>query len=213
MAPSWPTRKDEQIRQIITSGSTLVDMRECSPIRFDSDEPATEAIVDQLFTDNPLLCCGRDIRRCKTKRRNEWRGQLSGKQFIVPSPMRTKKGKTVEGKLSFRSLDNTDERRFLVVEFDFPQSTDFNEDNASASLLLHLAQYAPLALVVHSDGNSLHGWFYCHGQQEPKLQKFMQYAVSLGADPAMWTRCQTQECQTGCAEVGKDSGSTSTTRK
>jgi hypothetical protein len=59
-----------------------------------------------------------------------------------------------------------------------------------SAVLLHLAEHAPLALAVHSASKSVHGWFYCAGQSEEKLRRFMQYAVSLGADPAMWTRSQ-----------------------
>ena len=57
-------------------------------------------------------------------------------------------------------------------------------------MLLHLAKVAPLVLAVHSGGKSLHGWFYCAGQPEEKWLHFMRYAVSLGADPATWTRSQ-----------------------
>jgi hypothetical protein len=59
-----------------------------------------------------------------------------------------------------------------------------------ASLLAHLTRYAPLALAVFSGGKSLHGWFYCDGQPEDQVRRFMRYAVSLGADPATWTRNQ-----------------------
>jgi hypothetical protein len=57
-------------------------------------------------------------------------------------------------------------------------------------MLLHLAKRAPLAIAVHSGSKSIHGWFYCTGQAEEKLRRFMQYAVSLGADRATWTRSQ-----------------------
>ena len=58
------------------------------------------------------------------------------------------------------------------------------------AVLLRLAQHAPLVLAVHSGGKSLHGWFHCPGQPEETLLRFMRYAVSLGADPATWTRSQ-----------------------
>jgi hypothetical protein len=85
---------------------------------------------------------------------------------------------------SAHTLDNTGPRRFLVVEFD-SGITDHH-----AALLLHLANYAPLVLAVHSGGKSLHGWFYCAGQPEDKVNRFFRYAVSLGADPSTWTRSQ-----------------------
>ena len=84
------------------------------------------------------------------------------------------------GKESAHTLDNTGLRRFVVVEFDTGTADEH------AARLWHLAWYAPLALVVHSGGKSLHGWFYCHGQPEDGLQRFMRYAASIGADPALF---------------------------
>ena len=117
--------------------------------------------------------------------------------------------------MSYRSLDNTGPRRFLVIEFDFtPVATD-NQDGSGqqtctgkaglvgrlmadgisvldmcSALLCHLSQHRPLAMVVHSGGKSLHGWFYCNGECELTLEGFMKYAVRLGADRATWTPCQ-----------------------
>jgi hypothetical protein len=85
----------------------------------------------------------------------------------------------------------------LVVEFD--QGT-FDEH---AALLVHLAKLAPLVLVVHSGNKSLHGWFYCEGQSEEKVVRFFQYAVSLGADQATWTRCQLVRMPDGLRDNGK----------
>ena len=59
-----------------------------------------------------------------------------------------------------------------------------------AALIDHLSTWVKPALVVHSGGKSLHSWFYCHGEDEADLRRFMNYAVSLGADPSTWTRCQ-----------------------
>src|SRR5262249_26467683 len=111
------------------------------------------------------------------------------------------------------SLSNTGERRFLVIEFDF----DFRDRNRAvrllsderdttdlcACLLLHLAERAPLALVVHSGGKSMHGWFYCAGRSEESLRRFMIYAVSLGADAATWTRSQFVRMPDGTRDNGK----------
>jgi hypothetical protein len=57
-----------------------------------------------------------------------------------------------------------------------------------ASVLWHLAQLAPLTLVVHSGGKSLHGWFYAQDHPDEKLHRFMNYACSLGADGVTWQR-------------------------
>jgi hypothetical protein len=72
-----------------------------------------------------------------------------------------------------------------------------------AAVLLHLAQQAPLAVAVHSGRKSIHGWFYCAGQAEDKLHRFMEYAVSLGADRATWTRSQFVRMPDGTRDSGK----------
>ena len=183
----WPKPNVEQIKAITAAPDApgLVDLWEASPVRFDGEEPATESLVDVLFPGNPLLCCGRCIDRgFGTGTREEWRGKLAALQFIVPSPMIAEEGRTKEGKLSTHCLENTGPRRFLVIEF------DGGEADTHAAVLWHLARMAPLALVVHSGGKSLHGWFSCAGETEDKLHKFMRYAVLLGADPPTWSRCQ-----------------------
>jgi hypothetical protein len=50
--------------------------------------------------------------------------------------------------------------------------------------------YGPFVCAVHSGGKSLHGWFNVEGEDEEKANGFFLYAVSLGADPATWTRSQ-----------------------
>ena len=157
----------------------------------------TEALVDQLFPGNPLLCVGQSNSVFDTKPREAWREQLTGMQLIVPSPMSAITGITKDGKESAHTLSNTGPRRFLVIEFD---SGTFDEH---AALLWHLAQYAPLVLAVHSGSKSLHGWFYCVGQPEDTLRRFMRYAVSLGADRATWTRSQFVRMPDGTRDNGK----------
>ena len=110
--------------------------------------------------------------------------------------MRARIGTTKEGKTSEHCLDNTGDRRFLVVEF------DKGVTNEHAALLWHLAGYGPLAMVVHSGGKSLHGWFFCAGQIEANMRRFMEYAVSLGADDATWTCSQFVRLPAGRRENG-----------
>ena len=94
-------------------------------------------------------------------------------------------GRTQEGKESAHAIESTGPRRFLVVE------QDIGAVDEQAAILWHLACHAPLALVVHSGGKSIHGWFYSQGQDEEKVfRPFMRYAVSLGADVAIWTKSQ-----------------------
>lgn len=98
---------------------------------------------------------------------------------------------------SAHAFSNTGPRRFLVVEFD----TGTTDEHAA--LLIHLAGYAPLVCAVHSGGKSLHGWFFVQGAPEEKARKFFRYAVSLGADPQLWTRSQFVRMPDGARDNGK----------
>ena len=157
--PTWPKVNQEQREAVLRDGIGLADLWEASPVRLDDADEHTEAIVDQLFPGNPLLCVGQSNSVFDTKAREAWRTQLAGMQLIVPSPMSALKGRRKTRPEKIRCphtrLSNTGPRRFLVIEFD---SGSFDEH---AALLWHLAQYAPLVLAVHSGSKSLHGWFYC----------------------------------------------------
>ncbi len=187
----WPAVNHEQQGVIVRHQDGLAELIKDSPLS-PGDREATEEIVDRLFPNNPLLCCGitatkengESYQSFDTRPREEWRGQLQGLELIVPSPMSKLKGLTKEGKLSSHALDNTGPRRFLVCEF------DKGTQDEQAAILIHLANYAPLVMVVYSGGKSLHGWFYAVGKPEEQVQRFFRYAVSLGADSATWTRSQ-----------------------
>lgn len=162
----------------------------------DDNDAHTETIADKLFPGNALLCCGESSSVFDTKPREEWRGQLSQLQLIVPSPMSAATGLTKDGKESKHTLANTGTRRFLICEFD----TGTTDEHAA--ILIHLAGFAPLVCAVHSGNRSLHGWFYVHGQPEAMVEKFFRYAVSLGADRATWTRSQFVRMPDGTRDNG-----------
>lgn len=195
--PRWPSRDEELIRKITSEGPNLEQLRATSPVRWNDDEPHTEEIIDKLFPGNPLLCAGTKNTVSLTRTRLEWSGFLEKQQFIVPRPMAAVYGTTRNGERSMRTLTNVGPRRFAVVEFD---QGAFDQH---AALLVHLGRFAPLALVVHSGGKSLHGWFYCAGQPDEKVEKFFRYAVSMGADPATWTPCQYVRMPDGLRDNGK----------
>ena len=109
---------------------------------------------------------------------------MAALQFIVPSAMSAETGLTQEGKESARCLVNTGPRRYLVIE------QDIGTRDEQVAILAHLATLGPLVMVVDSGGKSIHGWFACQGRTDEQLRAFMKHAVSLGADPATWTRCQ-----------------------
>ncbi len=196
MPSRWPERNPEAIRAICDRGSGLVDLWEASPVRIESNIPLTDEIIDTLFPGNPLLCCGWSRHRFETRPRRNWH-KMDRLQLIVPNPMTERDGITLEGKSSQHTLSNTGPRRFLVIEQD---RGDIDEQSA---ILIRLAEKAPLALVVHSGGKSLHGWFHCEGVSEEITKPFMDYAVSLGADPATWTRLQFIRMPDGLRNNGK----------
>ena len=89
--------------------------------------------------------------------------------------MTARMGYTQGGRESQHTLQNTGPRRFLVIE------QDIGTVDEQAAILAHLAERAPLGLAVHSGRKSLQGWFFCAGQSEDTLRKFMRYAIILGA--------------------------------
>ena len=193
----WPQINTARRDAIIQTGGGLYDLWETSPVRLDDNTPHTETLIDRLFPGDPLLCCGLSKSKFDTRSREEWRGKLSVLAVIVPSPMTARRGLTQDDKNSAHALSITGKRRYLVIEFD-----KGDVDN-HAALLLHLAESAPLALVVHSGSKSLHGWFAVHEQTEPQLRRFMSYCVSLGADPATWSRSQFVRLPDGTREKDK----------
>jgi len=193
---SWPKVNAEQREAVIESHGGLVDLWEASPVRFEDNQSHAEEIIDALFPGNPLLCVGRSNTDFATQSRSEWCGKLAASQLMVPSPMTARIGRTQEGKESAHTLETTGPRRFLVVE------QDCGTADEQAAVLLHLAERAPLAAAVHSGSKSIQGWFYCSGQPEEKLRRFMQYTVSLGADRATWTRSQFVRIPDGMRENG-----------
>ena len=192
----WPNVNHEQREAVIATGSGVVDLWEMSPIRFEDNALHTEEIIDALFPANPLLCVGQSSREFKTRHRDELRGDLSALALIVPNQMTARIGRTQDGKESEHALENTGPRRFLVIE------QDGGTTDEQAAVLLHLAERAPLAVVVHSGSKSIHGWFYCGEQPEEKLHEFMRYGVSLGADRATWTRSQFVRMPDGTRDNG-----------
>jgi hypothetical protein len=196
-ASKWPAFNRELREAIIHEGGGLVDLWEASKPRLDDSAAHTEEIIDRLFPGNPLLCCGKSQSDFDTKPRKAWRGQLAGKQFVVPSPMSAPTGLTKEGRESAHTLNNTGPRRFVVCEF------DTGTPDAHAALLMHLGTFATLVCVVHSGGKSLHGWFYVQSHPDDKVNKFFRYAVSLGADHATWTRSQFVRMPDGTRQNGR----------
>jgi hypothetical protein len=218
----WPIRDYDEIFRVVSSGPSAADLQARLPSPED-DENWAEPVIDALFPGNPLLCVGKSTYDFRTKAREEWRGWMRGQQLIVPSAMIAQFGTTKDGKKSEHCLSNTGERLFLGVEFDFKAITSAGDDwggherwlmkwakdkgkteaDLCAALHAHLSGYRRLALVVHSGGRSLHGWYPCQGETKERLERFMRFAVSLGADPATWTKSQFVRVPDGKRNNGK----------
>src|SRR5262249_13161312 len=84
-SPPWLCVNVEQREAVSASGVGLVDLWECSPVRFTEDGSHAEEIIDQLFPGNPLLCVGKRDSQFATLDRESWRGRLSDMALIVPS--------------------------------------------------------------------------------------------------------------------------------
>jgi hypothetical protein len=217
----WPQRNYEQIEAIGLSGPRCADLEQQSAIQLDPSGWHSERLIDALFPGDPLLCAGPSLKLVLTRPRSEWSGFLGRQQFIVASEMTKRKGRTQDGTLSARSLENVGPRKFLVLEFDFVEKDENGRDSDAAPMLrrlatkgvtvldlcasIHarLAQVWPLALVVHSGGKSLHGWYPCAGIDETVMHRFMRFAVSLGADPATWAPIQLVRMPGGVRDNGK----------
>jgi hypothetical protein len=172
-------------RKIGVPESSLYDLWEASPVKWDAFEPHSEEVIDDLFSGNPWLCCGKSAREFETRRRDNWRGMLSTLAFIVPSPAISRTGLTQEGYTSEHCLAQFPVRKYAVVEFD-----EEGDKDVQASILLWLARQWPLRLVVDSGGKSLHGWFDSEGTDEDHLKSYFNDLVRLGADPRTYTRSQ-----------------------
>ncbi len=186
-APKWP-EVDQVKRAAAIASSTvqnLADLWEASPIPCTQDSTDAEFFADELFPGNPLLCVGLDKANFTTAPRESFRGKLGEMSLIVPSPMTALTGKRkTDGKESAHTLANTGPRRFLVTEFDNGTADE------QAALLWHLSGFAPLVVVLWSGSKSYHGWFNCQGATDEAIARFFRYAVTIGADPATWTRSQ-----------------------
>lgn len=183
--PKWPSLDGEKRKCIIESGIDLADLWDKSPTICTLDSTDSEFFADMLFSGDPLLCVGRNMANFHTAPREEFRGKLSELSLIVPSPMSALTGaRKSDGKLSAHTLNNTGPRHYLVTEF------DSGTPDEQAALIWHLRDFAPLVVVLSSGGKSLHAWWNCKDVDNRTVARFFRYAVSLGADPATWTRSQ-----------------------
>ncbi len=184
VAERWPkfcpAMRDARIADALAAGACFD--------RFEDDD--CDDVIDDLFPGVEWLCLASGHpATARSRRREKWLFEAGRCDLIVPSPMTGPSGKRLDGKLSHRCLENTGERRWLVIEFD---SGTMREQ---AALHWHFAEcssingWPRLKLVVFSGMKSLHGWYGPVGSEDV-ARTMMEYAVIHGADTATWTRCQ-----------------------
>jgi hypothetical protein len=199
--PAWPEPDVRHVYLLGKSGPGLYDLWERSPVRFEDEADHCEQTIDVLFPGNPLLCVGKSKFEFATRRRDVWRDHLADCQFIVPSPMLSVYGPTLEGKKSQHAKSSVGRRCYLVTEFDIATyardgktptpwkpvieawaELQVSVADACAAAILELTQFMPLVLVVSSGGKSLHAWWRVFGNTEAQSRKFMCRAARNGAD-------------------------------
>jgi len=184
-------------REIGIQETSLADLWEASPIKWDDGEPHSEEIIDALFPGNPWLCCGQTAYAFETRRREDLRGLLSQLSFIVPNPAISKTGATQDGYESEHALSQFPTRKYVVFEFDAERDKDIQ-----ASIILWLASKRELKLVVDSGSKSLHAWFDAIDVGEETLLLTYNNLVRLGVDPRTYTRSQFVRMPDGLRDNG-----------
>jgi len=203
-SPPRPTIKKEldyeMIQKIVLDNPKVSDLRGSSkPL-----PSSTPDLLGSLFPEDSLVCCGWAKDDFRTTRLDVWQRDLSGLQFIVPSPMKRTHGTRKSGGLSQKTNDNTGPRTFQVIEFDFkpaakPECASFVSNleakgytvmDINAALHFHLQEILPLTMAVSSGNASIHGWYRCVDIPEPDIVRFQSYAHALGADGALFCPSQ-----------------------
>lgn len=161
--------RDELINEFGTRGD-IDDLRSRS-----KDIPKLPgAILLDLFGPDTLLHLSEEVfdgRVVKTV--DEWIDDgLENIQYLTPNPL-----KTVD---RGRCLDNILSRDYIVFESDLDNVAG-NWD-VQAGLIDRLAKDLPLKMIVWSGNKSLHAWFRATDYPEPKVHKFLNLALMLGAD-------------------------------
>jgi hypothetical protein len=181
--PVWP-RPDDQLRLEILKfhPADILKLRASIPAPL-----SALTYLQSLYRGDDLLCIGKTAYEFRTVRLRDIPGDnrdLSSCEFINPSPMSAIAGLTETGRWSEHAKSNTGPRVYSVVEF------DIGELYEHASILKYLALKLPLVMIVYSGSSSLHGWFKTTHATEEIVERFYQEAVSLGADPKMFSPSQ-----------------------
>lgn len=182
----WPAVDEDELRAIAEEKPySLEDLRNDSPY------PASElskippcGLLQLLFPKDSLICLGESVESSSTKTLEEFCASEKNLRFTVPRTMRNEFGISQDGQVSPRCNDNAGPERYVVIEF------DDMEGDVQISMIKHLSQFLPLVLVLHSGGKSFHAWFNGCTASEDRVLAFRRHAASLGADKAVFTKCQ-----------------------
>ena len=101
-------------------------------------------------------------------------------QFVGSSPISGRLEKTQRGRFSYVAKSAFPSQKFIVVEFD---GVALGDQFARMLYLKRIAEeHAPLVMVMHSGGKSLHSWFQPLSADAADALRIA--AVKLGADPS-----------------------------
>ena len=218
----------EEIYKIAARGPRLAEYRAASPVKLCGSRK-TDLVLDKWARycgeADPWICFGADD-QFWTRRHSQVRGILHVHAQVVPSPMSAQCGMTQSGHLSEHSLDNTGERMFLVLEFDFTKLTPKGKPtiwvpllerceregitalDIQAALLTNLATERPLWMTVFSGAKSLQGWFPCRGQDDQALGGWFNSAARrLGACHSTLSKSQFVRMPDGTRPPNRDGNS------
>jgi hypothetical protein len=161
-----------------------------------SSLPNASSAVSTLFHPSELLCMASKPFNAKTAKLEEWLPVCDSLPFMVASPMTALTGVNLSGKQSARCIANTGLRRYAVVEF------DHDSPETQLACIKKLAEVLPVTLILHSGGKSYHAWFYVEHLEPKIVVDFLCGAAILGADPAVFVRCQLVRIPGGLREPG-----------
>ena len=198
--------KRANLWRAVNTDITEEELRMSSPV-----DPMTilpHTLLERLYPGDTLICLGEDLQRARTNHRkyideklvHHDHPLLPGStasyaalpfQFIVPSPMKALTGRTQDGRVSRRCLDNVGPRWYAVVEF------DSGTRDLQASIIDLLKKAYPLVMVVWSGSKSLHAWFKVKDAEETDIMRFYDLANVMGADMATRTPSQLTRCPWG----------------
>jgi hypothetical protein len=193
----------EMIWATARNGWRELSYRADSPI--DPSTRSSGTILIGLFGFGTLIGSARRVDQLHVRCVTDQSDQLSDQSFVCPNPLRSRNG----GK----TQSNIRELHFMIPEWDLSDDADdlrpiailykemrvelsLSAFDFGAILLRHLeVQFPqiPLRLVVNSGNKSLHGWFDVRDITGEEVERFSEYALSLGcdnliSDPSHWVR-------------------------